>query len=232
MTYTNPTLYFHKKAIMNSPQRLKALFFDFDGVLADSTRIKTRAFEILFKDFPDEIIDQVVQHHQLHGGISRVDKIRYAHETIIGTPLTESQVKQWAARYSDLVVQKVIDAPWIKGARPFLAEYSGKVPVFLISGTPEPELKYVLEQRKMSACFTEILGSPVRKPAHIQRLLAEYRLAPAQCLFIGDALTDQDAASRTGLYFIGIQGEVDFPKGTRVLPDCRGLKAALEQIFS
>ncbi len=217
---------------MNSAQCLKALFFDFDGVLADSTRIKTRAFEILFKEFPDDVIAQVVHHHRLNGGISRVDKIRYAHETIIGTPLTESQVKRWAARYSDLVVQKVIDAPWIKGARQFLTEYSGRVPVFVISGTPEPELKYVLEQRNMRACFTEILGSPVRKPAHIQRLLAAYHLAPGQCLFIGDALTDQDAARRTGLHFIGIQGEVDFPKGTRVLPDCRGLKAALEKIFS
>ena len=196
----------------------------------DSTRTKKEAFETLFEDFSDEIINAVVHYHTLHGGISRVEKIRHAHENIIKIPLTEKGVMEWAKRYSDLVVQEVIRVPWIKGAKAFLDAYASKLPVFVISGTPEIELKYIVDQRKIGHYFKEILGSPVKKPEHIRRLLAKYGLAPEQCVFIGDALTDYNAALETGLHFIGIQGEVDFPDTVKPLPDCQGLECAMKKI--
>lgn len=211
-------------------QSVEALFFDFDGVLINSTRTKKRAFQTLFKDFSDEIIKAVVYYHMLHGGISRVEKIRHAHENIIKKPLTEKGVMEWAERYSDLVVEEVIRVPWIKGAKVFLDKYSSKQPVFVISGTPEIELKYVVDQRKMGHYFMEILGSPVKKPEHIRRLLEKYGLVPEQCIFIGDALTDYNAALETGLHFIGIQGEVNFPDTVKPLPDCQGLESAIKKI--
>ena len=211
-------------------QSIEAFFFDFDGVLVDSTRTKKEAFETLFEDFSDEIINAVVHYHTLHGGISRVEKIRHAHENIIKIPLTEKVVMEWAKRYSDLVVQEVIRVPWIKGAKAFLDAYASKLPVFVISGTPEIELKYIVDQRKIGHYFKEILGSPVKKPEHIRRLLAKYGLAPEQCVFIGDALTDYNAALETGLHFIGIQGEVDFPDTVKPLSDCQGLERAMKKI--
>lgn len=211
-------------------QSIEALFFDFDGVLIDSTRTKKKAFEILFKDFSDETIKAIVSYHMLHGGISRVEKIRYAYDNIIKTPLTEKGVMEWSARYSDLVVQEVIRVPWIKGAKAFLDAYASKLPVFVVSGTPETELKYVVGQRKMSHYFKEVLGSPVRKPEHIRKLLAKYCLAPEQCVFIGDALTDYNAALDTGLHFIGIQGEVRFPDTVTRLPNCQGLERVIKRI--
>lgn len=209
---------------------IDALFFDFDGVIVDSTRTKKKAFETLFKDFPDEIVDAVVTYHTLHGGISRVEKIRHAHENIIKDPLTETQVMEWADRYSDLVVQDVIFAPWITGAKDFLDAYASKLPVFMISGTPEPELKHIVDQRNIGHYFTEILGSPVKKPEHIRRLLEKYNLTPEYCIFIGDALTDYNAALETGLHFIGIQGDVTFPDTVTPLPDCQGLESAVKKI--
>jgi phosphoglycolate phosphatase-like HAD superfamily hydrolase len=75
--------------------------------------------------------------------------------------------------------------------------------------------------------FDEILGSPVRKPVHIRDLLNKYQLSPNGCVFVGDALTDYNAAVETGLHFIGIRTEVDFPDGTFSLPDCSSLKEAV-----
>lgn len=211
-------------------QSIEALFFDFDGVLLDSVRTKTKAFETLFKDYPDEIIKTVVRYHKLHGGISRVEKIRHAYENIIKKPLTEKQVMEWADRYSDLVVEEVIRVPWIKGAKAFLEKFGSKRPFFVISGTPEAELKYVVEQRKMNHYFKEVLGSPVKKPEHIRKLLEKYSLAPERCVFIGDALTDYNAALETGLHFIGIQSEVNFPDNVTPLPDCQGLESAITNL--
>ncbi len=211
-------------------QSVEALFFDFDGVLVDSTHTKKKAFETLFKDFSDEIIKAVVHYHVLHGGISRVVKIRHAHENIIKEPLTEKEVMEWAGRYSDLVVQDVVRAPWIKGAKGFLDAYASKLPVFMVSGTPEPELKYIVDQRKIGHYFKEILGSPVKKTEHIRRLLEKHSLTAKQCVFIGDALTDYNAALETGLRFIGIQGEVNFPDTVKPLPDCQGLESTIKKM--
>ena len=73
---------------------------------------------------------------------------------------------EWVDRVSDLVVEEVVRVPWIKGAKAFLDKYSSKLPVFVISGTPETELKYVVDQRKMSHYFKEVLGSPGKIPPY------------------------------------------------------------------
>lgn len=213
-------------------RRLRALFFDFDGVIVDSIQTKTEAFRILFRECSDDVIQKVEAYHIQHGGISRVDKIAHAHEHFIGTPLDEEELGRWSTRYSDLVVEKVIEVPWIRGAEEFLeSTRDSTLNVFVISGTPETELKYIIDQRGIADYFDECLGSPMRKPAHITNVLKKYQLQPSQCVFIGDALTDYHAAKETGLHFVGIQGEVAFPSGTLVLEDCRSLQRAINNIF-
>jgi phosphoglycolate phosphatase-like HAD superfamily hydrolase len=198
----------------------------------DSVGVKTEAFRLLFEPYGAEILAQVLEHHRLNGGISRIDKIQYAHSHFIGAPLSNEDLANWGRKYSELVVDRVIGAPWISGAREFLTEMQGRCLIFLISGTPEDELKLVVEARGMDRYFDEILGSPIRKPTHIRTLLSSYRLQPDSCVFVGDALTDYHAARETGLNFLGIQGDVELPEDARMLPDCTGLLQAAADIFS
>ena len=210
---------------------LQAVFFDFDGVIVDSNTIKTEGFRVLFGQYDDDIITKIVKYHHKHGGISRVDKISYVHHHMLGSPLTDDELSCWSRKYSKLVLEKVVDADWIAGAEDFLKSMCGTVPIFVISGTPGNELRDIIKQRKMSDYFREILGSPVKKPTHIRSLLSAYNLTPERCIFVGDALTDYNAAKETGLHFIGIQGEIDFPPGTTVLPDCRKLQIEISRQF-
>ncbi len=76
---------------MKQKQKLQALFFDFDGVIVDSNSTKTAAFRALFKDYKEQVIAEIVAYHRRHGGISRVEKIRYAHQHIIKQPLTDKR---------------------------------------------------------------------------------------------------------------------------------------------
>lgn len=109
------------------------------------------------------MIEKIVNHHRQHGGISRVEKIRYAHTALIGKPLSRKGFASWGERSSRLVVGKVIEAAWIKGAKEFLKTDRKGLPVFVISGTPENEFQTILELRKMTDIFSAILGSPVKK---------------------------------------------------------------------
>ncbi len=214
-------------------KKIAAYFLDFDGVILDSVGIKTTAFERLFRPYGEKVLGAVLKHHREHGGISRIDKIRFAHEHIIGSPLSEEELVAWGARYSELVADEVVAADWIPGARDFLENEHLNIPLFVISGTPESELQQVIKQRQMAHYFKEMRGSPTRKPEHVRDLLGRYRLNPDCCVFVGDALTDYDAAKETGLLFVGIQGDVEFPAGTVVLPDCTQLReAALHMLNS
>ena len=213
------------------PDKLHTIFFDFDGVLADSTTIKTDAFRELFKAYGPSAVDAIVEYHLLHGGISRVDKIRYCYEEILKIPLSAAEQQNLAEQFSGIVLDKVISSDWIGGAREFLEKAYKAVRIIVISGTPDEELKLVLSKRHMDHYFTDIVGSPVKKPEHISNFLIKYDLKPQNCLFVGDALTDYNAAIGADLHFIGIQQDITFPSGTVVLPDCAGLADEIQNIF-
>lgn len=206
-----------------------AIFFDFDGVLVDSVAIKSAAFERLFADYDAELVARILAYHRLHNGISRVEKIRFAHQEIIGCPLPGNELERWAQRYAGLVFELVVAAAWVDGARDFLDRVYRHVPIFLVSGTPLDELAAIVERRGMSKYFVEVCGSPTLKADHLRRLLRTYRIDASRAVFIGDALIDHHAARETGLHFIGIARENTFPVGTEILPDCRNLQALIEK---
>jgi HAD superfamily hydrolase (TIGR01549 family) len=216
---------------MNSSQ-LQAIFFDFDGVLVESAKIKTDAFRTLFQEYERKTVDKIIRYHQQHAGISRVIKIEHIFNTILEQPLSKDKLEKLVAEYSRLVVERVISAPWIPGAHEFLLQLSPNVSLFIISGTPEPELQFITQQRNITHIFKEILGSPTKKPVHINNLLRNYHLHAENCVFIGDALNDLRAANETKIPFIGIQGEIAFPPDTLVLTDCHPLNEILEQLFN
>ena len=206
-----------------------AIFFDFDGVLVDSTATKTNAYREIFKPYGPEIVSKIVAHHQRHGGISRVEKIKYAHNSIIEDSSSEAEIEKHVQKYSDLVFEKVVRVRWIPGAEEFVKQHFQHIPLFIISGTPEVELVEVVKRRDMAHYFREVLGAPIKKPEHIRSLGDRDQLEIGKCFFIGDALTDYHAARETGMPFIGIQSEVEFPEGTTVLSDCTNLAETMAQ---
>ncbi|KFI34550.1 hypothetical protein HX99_01395 [Peptococcaceae bacterium SCADC1_2_3] len=47
---------------------IKAIIFDFDGVIIESAEIKTRAFELLFAGYPDKVKEIIAYHKKNMGG--------------------------------------------------------------------------------------------------------------------------------------------------------------------
>ena len=54
---------------------IESVIFDFDGVIADSTNIKTEAFVALYSQYSEETQSQVKSYHIRHSGVSRYKKI-------------------------------------------------------------------------------------------------------------------------------------------------------------
>jgi len=182
----------------------KALFFDFDGVLADSVEVKTRAFAKLFESYDPAIVAKVVEHHRKNGGMTRVDKFHHYYREFLGKPLDGDEMKRLCGDFSRLVVDEVVSAPEIRGAENFLKKWHNSVPCFVVSATPDEEIKKIVKRRGIDIYFHEILGSSCSKSDNVNYLLNKYGLAPAQCLFFGDAVSDYQAARSCTVDFIGI----------------------------
>ena len=57
--------------------KIKNIFFDFDGVIAESVNAKTEAFREMYIEHGTEIANKVVDYHINHGGVSRFEKFKY-----------------------------------------------------------------------------------------------------------------------------------------------------------
>ncbi|WP_394809254.1 HAD family hydrolase [Nitrosomonas sp.] len=207
----------------------QAIIFDFDGVVVESGKIKTQAFAELYRPYGEDIVAAVVQFHNQNGGMSRYRKFRHFQEHFLNKPpLTEAEEKQLDIRFSELVVEAVIAAEAVPGAVELIHQQSGKIPLFVASGTPETELKVIVERRGLTPYFTEVRGAPALKPTIIAEILSAHALSPESVLMIGDAMADLEGAQANNTAFLGrvYPGDPNpFPAHIEIVPDLRGLVA-------
>ena len=185
--------------------RFDAIVFDFDGTLVQSNKIKTWAFGELYKEHGEKIVQQIITYQKDHEGISRFIKFRYWHEDLLGQPYTKEIGKNLSRNYSQLVFDSVVQAPYVEGALEFLKKHYQHIPLFVASGTPEPELREIIKHRSIPHFFQGVYGSPATKKEILQGIIAKRQLYPKQVLMVGDALTDWEGAQGVGAEFIGIQ---------------------------
>jgi phosphoglycolate phosphatase-like HAD superfamily hydrolase len=181
---------------------IRAIAFDFDGVLAESVDVKTHAYTHLFAEEEKAKIEEIREYHLKNGGISRFEKFRHIYKDILRRPLSEEEFHSLCERFSQLVVDEVIASPWVAGAREFLQENREKYTFFIISGTPHEELADIVRSRGMECFFQEVLGSPDSKEELLRGVMQRHALEPKQMVFVGDAETDWDAAQKTKIPFI------------------------------
>jgi beta-phosphoglucomutase-like phosphatase (HAD superfamily) len=194
----------------------EAFFFDFDGVLADSVEVKTCAFARLFEPYGEEVVLKVVEHHRLHSGVTRRDKLRHYYQEFLGKELAEAELLDLCRSFAQLVVDEVVAAPEILGAEAFLCAWQGKLPFFVVSAAPEEELREIIRRRGWSKYFREITGAPRSKRENLKMLLQNHGLRPDRCLFFGDAVADYQAATACGVSFVGIVPGPEAPLLTTV----------------
>ena len=208
-----------------------AIIFDFDGVLAESVDVKTRAFESLYAEYGDRIVEQVRDYHLQHGGISRFEKFRYYHEVLLGKTLTKDEENQLGDRFSQYVEDAVVESVYVAGAYNFLENYYQSIPLFVASGTPDVELKRIVSRRNMAHYFISVHGSPAKKGDIIQDILTKHSFNPDHVLMIGDAIADYEGAIAAGVKFMGrvmkYPETYPFSVETLVLPDLVDLEVKM-----
>lgn len=182
----------------------KVIFWDFDGVIMNSMPIRDKGFLHLFKNYPNEQVKKLLDYHHQNGGLSRYVKIRYFYEQILGQSITEEEVLRLANEFSSIMRQELINpALLIPETLSFIQRNYKQKRFHIVSGSDQKELRYLCEQIRIAPYFISIHGSPTPKRELLRELLNTHQYDPAECLMIGDAINDYDAASENQIPFAG-----------------------------
>ncbi len=211
---------------------LKVILFDFDGVLVESVDIKTTAFAALFQDEGEEDRASILDYHKKHGGISRRNKIIYFYKNILNRALTDEKLKELEQRFSKYVKDKVVQAPFVKGAHEFLRDNHNKYDFYVVSGTPQQELKEIVERKNLNSYFQGVYGSPCTKAEIIESLLSEKKYSKDEVIFIGDSVDDLEGALKCDVRFVarivpGKENAVFSREGLPVINDFDDLESVI-----
>jgi phosphoglycolate phosphatase-like HAD superfamily hydrolase len=181
---------------------LRAVVFDFDGVLVESTEVKTWAFRELFKDFPLHQ-EKIVRLHKENQGISRFEKFEIIYRDFLKQPLSGEGQQRLSKVFSSLVYDRVLACPFVLGTIELLDYLESKVALFTASATPEEEVQHLVEEKGIGHYFQNVYGSPRNKVEIITDIVKKNGWVNHQVVFVGDAINDYDAARDADIGFIG-----------------------------
>ena len=143
-----------------------------------------------------------MEHHLANGGVSRFEKFRLYHKEFLGIDLNEQEVEELAKKFSNLVLKKVINAPYVKGAYEFISRHNSNYDLFISSGTPRDEMLTILKAKGLLKFFKRVYGSPEKKDEHVQKIMNRNNYKRSEVVFVGDAPSDRDAAIQNKIQFI------------------------------
>ena len=183
---------------------IKTIFWDFDGVILNSMKIKGDGFLELFKEYDKEYLDAIEKYHYDNGGVSRFDKIRYFYNDILKQDISEDKIIQLADKFANIIEKKLYDkSNLIQDSIEFIKANYQKYNFHIVSGAEHKELKSLCDSFELTQYFKSIEGSPTKKDILVKNVLEEYSYKKDECILIGDAMTDYNASIKNGIKFYG-----------------------------
>ena len=138
--------------------------------------------------------------------MSRYKKIPY-YMSITKTKVSKEKINEYQNRFSEIVVNKVIESDWVKGSYEFIKKKSRTHRQYIISATPKGELDDILKKINLREYIDGSYGSPTNKVEAIRKVLNANNAKESEAIFIGDGSIDYEAATALKIDFILIQNK-------------------------
>jgi beta-phosphoglucomutase len=186
---------------------IKAIVFDFDGVLANSEPLHLRAYQSVLHELGIALDREEYYTHLL--GYDDMMAFRVVAERR-GLRWTDAQIREVLARktviFDDIVASAEVLYPQ---AVPCVQRLAQCLPLGIASGALRHEIEAILRQADLRDCFRFIVAAgdtPSSKPAPdpYRRAAELHGLPPAQCVAIEDSRWGIESAKGAGLRCIGI----------------------------
>ena len=183
---------------------IKNILWDFDGVILDSMEVRDFGFTEIFKEFNDFYVKTLLEYHRLNGGLSRYVKIRYFFESILNQSITDTEILEYATRFSDIMKKELINPKnLIEDSVHFIKENHTNFNFHIVSGSDQEELRFLCKELGLADYFLSIQGSPTPKNTLVKDLLVKYNYNVTESCLIGDSINDYEAAIANKISFFG-----------------------------
>lgn len=174
------------------------IIFDFDGVIINSHKIKTKAFYEIFKSYGKKIAIKAGKFHKNNIGKSRYFKFKFILKNILKKKITKKELLRLDQNFDVFVQKKIRKMIPTKNLMKFLKSQKKYHNFYISTGTPQNKIVNILKEKKLFSFFTKIYGSPRSKVEHIK----EIKKKNNNIIFIGDSLEDFKASVKTNIDFI------------------------------
>ena len=198
---------------------IKAIFFDFNGVIIDDETIQMKAYQEVFRGH------EVALTEELYFGALGMDDKTFVRSMFEHSkkPLSDSLLEEVMDAKTDLHREMIAELPLFPGVLTFLKAASREFQLGLVSMANLAEVSYVFQRAKLTPLFTVIItaeDASVCKPAPDcylagLRKLNEWRqqermlpLLASECLGIEDSPPGIQAARAAGMKTLGVTNTV------------------------
>lgn len=183
---------------------IKNIIFDFDGVILDSVPIKTEAYKKLFNEYDKRVVAEFIKYHELNGGISRYEKIKYFFQILLKQEILEKDILKLANIYSILTKKELSNSKYlIKETIAFIKDNYLNFNMHIASGADDNDLKYICNKLNLNKYFISITGSPTLKSEIVNKIIVSNNYDKNETILIGDSLNDYNAAEKNNILFYG-----------------------------
>ena len=192
---------------------IRAIVFDFDGVIANSEPLHFRAFRQVLAEHGITLTER--DYYATYLGYDDVGAFRAIAEHE-GVPITEAEITSLVARKAVVLEQLEHDGSLLfAGAREAIHRMATQCPIAIASGARRAEILRVLDHEGLTSIFRAIVGAedtPRSKPAPDPYLLAVSLLAAAigeplagaDCVAVEDSRWGLDSARAAGLRTVAV----------------------------
>lgn len=183
---------------------IKTIFWDFDGVIIDSMKIKGDGFIELFQNHNLAEVQMIKEYHYTNGGVSRFDKIKYFYNEILNQEISNKKVLKLANMFSCIMKKKLFDrANLIQESLLFIKKNYTRYNFHIVSGSEHDELSNLCKYLEIDNYFISINGSPIKKNILVQNIIKNFGYNKDEIILIGDSMTDYNAAKKNEIRFYG-----------------------------
>lgn len=194
---------------------LRAIIFDFDGVIADTEELHLKAFQRTLKEEGIELTKE--EYYEKYLALDDKGCFREVFSSK-GRHITDEKIRELVEKkglyYEEIMKEGV---RFYDGVVDFIRDASRHFPLAIASGAMKREIVFLLRKASVDDCFSVIVsaedvekGKPDPEPyiKALTLLNERLRLSPpikaSECVVIEDSIHGVKAASRAGMHCIAV----------------------------
>jgi phosphoglycolate phosphatase len=180
---------------------LKAIIFDYNGVLVDDLKVHEEAYLFAAEAFDRPLSRETVKKHISH----TIEKKRGFYFGDISDHQWEDLLRTKTDRYFEMAAQKNLLFPDVEAV---LTSFSKKCLLALISNTTRENFNGVfpnnLRDLFRETLFADEVEKPKPSPEPLLEIMGRLEVTKGECCYVGDSLLDVQMSRSVGIPVYGV----------------------------